>query len=181
MSLGNDRALLSTRHDTCVAVTVTNLAAGLGESIYNDKSKHVYVTTTTAPSEDAESGAKARLGPYCSRLAQKAQGCCSSLTDIRCVVRMVSKCRKSLPTPRLVGQLRVLQQKGSRRLSCAWASCSSDGHGGVNCPSPAKLLPAELREKLGPMMHMYSTWVRALASVSCISKCQGIKPLSTPH
>jgi hypothetical protein len=41
MSLGNDRALLRTRHDTCVTATVTNLAAGLGESMYNDKSKHV--------------------------------------------------------------------------------------------------------------------------------------------
>jgi len=29
MSLGNDRALLRTRDDTCVTATVTNLAAGL--------------------------------------------------------------------------------------------------------------------------------------------------------
>lgn len=62
MSLGSDRALLRTRDDTCVTATVTNLAAGLGRSMYNDKSKHVCINTTTAPPEDAESGAKARLG-----------------------------------------------------------------------------------------------------------------------
>ena len=173
MSLGNDRALLRTRDDTCVTATVTNLAAGLGRSMY----KH----NDCAPRGMLKVGRKRVSGPYCFRLAQKATGCCSPLTDIPLRRKHGVKMQEKSATSSLSRTTKSTAAEKQQASVVCVDELLQRRHGGVNCPSPAKLVPAELREKSGPMMHVYSTWVRALASVSCISKCQGIKPLSTPH
>lgn len=51
-------------------------------------------------------GRRRILEPCCFRLAHKATGCCSSSTVVRCVVKMVLNCRKSLPLPRSIERLK---------------------------------------------------------------------------